>query len=70
MRARAVRAPKTKIESAQLTLKVNAEGSQGLVWDVMVTGWVAMATGPAMPIAHAVVEVDAETGAATVVATG
>ena len=63
-------APQTKIESTQLTLKVDADGNQRLVWDVQVTGWVTMSSGPAMPIDHAWVEVDAETGAATVVGVG
>jgi hypothetical protein len=62
-------APQTQIESAQLKLKVDAAGNQRLVWEIEVTGWVPVGSSTA-PMAHAAVEVDAETGAATIVGQG
>jgi hypothetical protein len=59
----------TQIESSTLSLKVDADGSQRLVWEVQVTGWIPVGSST-MPIAHAWVEVDAQTGEATVVARG
>jgi hypothetical protein len=62
--------PQTSIESAQLTLKVDADGGQRLVWEVQVTGWFPQGSGPLVPRDHAFVDVDAETGVATVVGVG
>ncbi len=61
--------PQTQIDSAELKLKVDAGGNQRLVWEIGVTGWVPVGSST-MPIAHALVEVDAQTGAATIVARG
>jgi hypothetical protein len=51
----------SQIDSTALKLKVDESGNQRLVWEIAVTE---------EPMSHAVVEVDALTGAATIIAVG
>ena len=60
---------RTKIEGTTLRLKVDPSGQQRLIWEIQVGAW-EPGQPSGEPMLHAWVEVDAETGAATVVGRG
>jgi hypothetical protein len=60
----------SRIDSTTLRLKVDADGHQRLVWEITVSAWEASQPSGQEPMLHAFVEVDAQSGVATVTARG
>jgi hypothetical protein len=60
----------SRIDSTILRLKVAPNGNQRLVWEITVSAWEASQPSGQGPMLHAFVEVDAQSGVATVIARG